>query len=515
MIYRCRSGSECKHTFTTERGLHLHRLACSHYKNYQTAGFAKRQLLVGQKKKVVTKARQSRKGKGRAHILDLESVGLLGQFNLYSQLIKYGLQISVPGQSSATSSQDVAMDGVLDDYADIQDRGIEETSSTLHSPFVIQSPLSPPMPASIVPSHNEATRPVRIRRIPARYEDVQPEGPAPLPPTPSLPPVAPGSYALPRVILHVRDFMRTGLNRFGLFREYHHRPSYDPDHSMPEDELSNCHAAQPAEINLIPRAESCRPPWPFQNMSIYLLMEWMITGGNQKSIGEVDRLAKDVLGSKDFRLEDIANFSAHKENKRLDSSEQHDPSSPFPGDGWIEKNVRIVVPTGQKDSEGLGQPFTVPGLQLRSLCKIMKSALADITSRRFHFSPFKRFWKSPLGSEVRCYDEAYTSDGWIEAHDDLQKQPNEPGCKLEKVILGLMFWSDSTHLTSFGTAKVWPLYMYFANLSKYIRCKPSSGASHHVAYIPSVCNVLFLDQVALPYCLGFLASGLTSRLNCK
>jgi hypothetical protein len=231
-------------------------------------------------------------------------------------------------------------------------------------------------------------------------------------------------------------------------------------------------------------------------MSIYLLMEWMVTGGNQKSIGEVDRLAKDVLNSKDFRLKDIADFSARTENKRLDSAEQHDAGNPFSGDGWIERDVSIMVPTGRKDNEGRGLPFIVQGLQLRPLCKVMKSALADITSWRFHFSPFKRFWESPSGVKVRCYDEAYTSDQWIEAHDNLQKQPNEPGCKLEKVILGLMFWSDSTHLTSFGTANVWPLYMYFANLSKYIRCKPSSGASHHVAYIPSVRNFPPLCKVA-------------------
>jgi len=152
---------------------------------------------------------------------------------------------------------------------------------------------------------------------------------------------------------------------------------------------------------------------------------------------------------------------------------------------------------------------------MRLLCRVMKSALVDITSRRFHFSPFKRFWKSPSGSEVCCYDEVYTSDEWIEEHDNLQKQPNEPGCKLEKVILGLMFWSDSTHLTSFGTAKVWPLYMYFANLSKYMRCKPSFGAAHHVAYIPSVSNTICQQRVAISYYLLFPASGLTSRHHRK
>jgi hypothetical protein len=289
--------------------------------------------------------------------------------------------------------------------------------------------------------------------------------------------------------------MHTAKNRFGLFREYHHRPSCDPDHSVQEDELSNYHATQPADTNPTSQRGSHPPPWPFQNMSIYLLMEWMITGGNQKSISEVDRLAKDVLCSKEFCLDDIADFSARKENKRFDMADQHDKGSPFSGDGWVERAVHISVPTGRRDCQGLGRPFMVPGLYLRSLCNVMKSALADATSRRFHFSPFKRFWTSPSGANVRCYDEAYTSDEWIEAHDELQKQKNEPGCKLEKVILGLMFWSDSTHLTSFGTAKVWPLYMYFANLSKYIRCKPSSGAAHHIAYIPSVRNCLCLRQV--------------------
>jgi len=174
--------------------------------------------------------------------------------------------------------------------------------------------------------------------------------------------------------------MRTGQNRFGLFREYHHRPSYDPEHSMPEGELSNHHRAPPAQIDHVPREELHPPPWPFKNMSIYLLMEWMVTGGNRKSIGEVDRLARDVLGSKDFWVYDIADFSARTESKWLDLAEEHNSGSPFSGDGWMEKSVHIMVPTGRKNSEGLGQPFTVPGLYMRSLCQVMKSALVDITS---------------------------------------------------------------------------------------------------------------------------------------
>src|ERR1700691_6142816 len=165
---------------------------------------------------------------------------------------------------------------------------------------------SPP----IVPVLTSTGRPQRTYRLPARYNDIQPAVSAPLPPAASLPPIPPGSYALPRVILHVRDWMRTDCNTFNILREYAHRPSYDPDSFLSEDDLSNypgqcpSNSAESAPPSLRP------PPWPFQNMSIYLLMESMITGSDKKSIGEVDRLASDVLGSKDFNLEDLAGFSA-------------------------------------------------------------------------------------------------------------------------------------------------------------------------------------------------------------
>jgi hypothetical protein len=246
-------------------------------------------------------------------------------------------------------------------------------------------------------------------------------------------------------------------------------------------------------------------------MSVYLLMEWMITGGNKKSMGEIDRLANDVLGSKEFKLEDIAGFNAQRESKCLDLSEEDDLDSPYSHDGWIESTVHISVPTGSKDSDGRGKSFSVPGLHRRSLPAVMKAALTDCMARYFHFSPFKRIWKTSSGSEVRCFDEAFTSDSWIESHNELQKQPNEPGCKLEKVVLGLMFWSDSTHLASFGTAKVWPLYMYFANLSKYLRGKPDSGAAHHVAYIPSVCSTRSSLHSACNLLPIHIASGLHPR----
>ena len=83
------------------------------------------------------------------------------------------------------------------------------------------------------------------------------------------------------------------------------------------------------------------------------------------------------------------------------------------------------------------------------------------------------------------------SDAWITAHDDLQKQQRDDGCTLERVIAGLMFWSDATHLAQFGHASAWPVYLFFGNQSKYVRGQPNSGACHPIAFIPTVSPTLF------------------------
>ena len=62
-------------------------------------------------------------------------------------------------------------------------------------------------------------------------------------------------------------------------------------------------------------------------------------------------------------------------------------------------------------------------------------------------------------------------------------------------MAALMFWSDSTHLANFGTAKLWPIYMFLGNLSKYTRSHPTAHACHHLAYIPSLPD-WFQDLIA-------------------
>ena len=118
-------------------------------------------------------------------------------------------------------------------------------------------------------------------------------------------------------------------------------------------------------------------------------------------------------------------------------------------------------------------------------CYYPASFLLPLASH-FHFLPFKLFHRSPSGVEEWVFSEVYNSDVFIKEHDNVQRTllpPDQPDCKLEKVLVALMVWSNSTHLANFGTAKLWPIYFLFWNVSKYIHGQPNSGACQHIAYI--------------------------------
>jgi len=393
MRFACRS-QHCGQGFSSECGLSTHRLTCVHYQRHEAAALERRKELS----QAIRAKRQVALERARNVLKQMQ------QHPAVSYLWPYVItMLTIWPLKAVKRPQDASV--IAEDVQTNMSEDVQGPSQALE-PIEPDVAMHPPPPPT-VPALTHTGRPQRAYRLPARYEDIHPEGPAPLPSAASFPPMAPGSLALPRVILHVRDFMKTGYNRFGLMREYPHRPSYDPDTFIRHADLTNYPQSHPIHLDL---PTSHEPPWPFRNMSIYRLMEWMITGSNQKSVREMDRLAKDVLGAEDFKLKDLAGFSARQENIQLDDSERDGIDTPYSCDGWVESAIEISVPCGLKDNDGLGRPFSIPGLQHRSLLAVMKAALADITARQFHFSPFRRIWKSFTGVEERCFNEAYTSD---------------------------------------------------------------------------------------------------------
>ncbi|KAF8834349.1 hypothetical protein BDN67DRAFT_915135 [Paxillus ammoniavirescens] len=96
--------------------------------------------------------------------------------------------------------------------------------------------------------------------------------------------------------------------------------------------------------------------------------------------------------------------------------------------------------------------------------------------------------------QVSGFLQNHTSKAFIKAQDQLLASPRESNCDLSHSIVALMFWSDTMQLASFGSAKLWPLYLYFGNQSKYRQCQPSSKLCSHVAYFQSMSYFLWLPD---------------------
>ncbi|TFK28669.1 hypothetical protein FA15DRAFT_584096, partial [Coprinopsis marcescibilis] len=163
----------------------------------------------------------------------------------------------------------------------------------------------------------------------------------------------------------------------------------------------------------------------------------------------------------------------------------------FDSNIWKTSPITIPMPhEGTKHaSESAAPELVVEGMVHRSLIEVITSAFTDSTAQSFEYTPYQEFWKAtPEAEPERIYNEVIGSDAFLEEHDRIMQQPREDGDPddLEYSVASILLWSDSTHLASFGTASLWPIYTYIGNQSKYNRGKPTNHAAHHLAYIPTL-----------------------------
>jgi len=176
-------------------------------------------------------------------------------------------------------------------------------------------------------------------------------------------------------------------------------------------------------------------------------------------------------------------------------------SLPFrPEDGWIKGSISIPVPCdGCKFcSEADAPRFVVDGIWYRRPLQVLKRAFSEPAAENFHTTPFKEYWKpSKDEPEERIYSDTFTGNIFNDEYEALRATLQEgPNAKLEPFIAGIIFYSDATHLTSFGTASLYPMYMYVGNQPQYTRANLSEFTAHHIAYIPKVFQNLLVFSLS-------------------
>jgi hypothetical protein len=338
------------------------------------------------------------------------------------------------------------------------------------------------------------------RRLPKRYRDMLPE-PVPLAPQavsshPELSISNQSDHGLPSITRlvssvghRIRRFFTTQPNKFGLFRRYHHEgpPSHDPEEHVSLQDL--CDAGEVGAVAGSTVPDSAQDAYhPYPNRNAFRLGEWYWNGGAQKSQASFKDLV-NIVGDPTFHPADVQNVRWDRVNHALaqaDDWADHDA-------GWDKTEVSILVPFQPRrdaisDADAGPKQYVVGDFYHRSLVSVIKDKLSSaIDNDHFHYEPYELHWQRNEGSPpIRVHGELYTSQAFLDAHNALQNSPPEPGCTLPRHVIALMFSSDSTHLTSFGEASLWPIYLYFGNESKYRRGNPTYHLGNHVGYMRKV-----------------------------
>lgn len=299
------------------------------------------------------------------------------------------------------------------------------------------------------------------------------------------------------------QWVNTDPDAFDLFRQYQNTfPTYDPENMSYFGQFCDAPTFDHNDGN-----PDDQQPWygglgtllgtanrqyvqPFLNMTTYHLMSWFYNSSSSKSLGDLDRLVNEVILADDFDRNHLQDFSAAHAAKRMDEAPASAESIPLSAtDGWHETSLEIPIPCEKVKfpSEGNAPRFRVEGLHYRKFTDVVKSAYGEVPAKSFHTKPFKLFWQPDKNRPPeRVISELYTADAMLHEEAKLNAASRISGCNLETVVAAIMLWSDSTHLANFGSAALWPVYMFIGNLSKYTRAKPTLFSAHHLAYIPKV-----------------------------
>lgn len=508
----------CGRSYSTPGPLTVHRRTCS--------GSQKRLAAVLQGSKDIFLRRKKHRGEALATGVMVEPAQ-----NMHSQSMD-ALR-SLPATSAPLQCAQTPVGSHMQDQL-WEDLG-PEVGGVFRSPYLLYDAnnqlqvINPPVELNTEPDDESSLAQRRSRRrihLPIRLTDFMPSALVELPPAGhdnrTSPPPSPIHAPLARRIIN------TSRNLFGLFRQYTKRlPNHDPEEHVDLAGLTDTAAEHVPTEDIADIANSKRSFYPFPNKSSFQLSEWYWTDGAQKSQTSFKKMV-GIVSSPDFKPEDVKDTKWDKMNDILgandfDKSGPACDSSPLADGaqdaGWRKKAITITVPFHRRSKSPGPKDFLVGDFYYRSLVEVLREKLANAEDdHQFHYQPYELRWQPTSvtadAPSERVYGELYTSPAFLEANNALQDAPGELGCTLERVVAGMMFSSDATQLTTFGTAKLWPCYLYFGNESKYRRCKPQCKLCHHVAYFQAVCFKMHIGPpVILIHCPSFPTTSRTSQPN--
>ena len=293
------------------------------------------------------------------------------------------------------------------------------------------------------------------------------------------------------VFLYSTDRWRTKVDPFGIYKEFLQNPMplITSESSLFQNSTSYIEAASQQSKDLQYALG------PFRNYSEFALARlWFNDSNNAVTLTYGNHLTHQLFNDPLFNSKYIVNLDLVCLWNQI---AQWSPPFSTAIDKWQESSITISVPLGKNKAKTShlkfphSVPFTVNGFHH---CKI-----TSLVHHFIHYHPstpdlclipYRQYCISTATGATAHHDCLYSdcmsSDRMISAFEEVQKIPLQNECQLQHVVIGLQFWSDATKLASFGSHKLWPIYLTFSNLSNSKKQNPNLHCWYDVAYIPTV-----------------------------
>ena len=252
---------------------------------------------------------------------------------------------------------------------------------------------------------------------------------------------------------------KTAVNKIGVFRRYTHTIMVPKKWGESRSCMWLTDNRYPAPVNreaIHEISHSMYKPFkPFPNFSTAMYMVAYFSGISK---AHATSLVK-IMQHPKFQWEELKNFNAHVENVQVDSYLKH-RTHPFQTqNSWQEATVYICLPVENRIFSSEGNTCCPYMASTIAITDIIRSVCMSTPTVSFHFTPFSIHWipNSDKPYEHEHMTNAYMSDTMIQAQTDVDSIPCAEGDTKEWVVLGLMLALNSTQLTSFGSASVWPI----------------------------------------------------------
>jgi hypothetical protein len=283
---------------------------------------------------------------------------------------------------------------------------------------------------------------------------------------------------------------RTICNKFRVFRVYEQKPITKVGSLKIDRNPQNPETKEKALKRAL---------LPFKTFSAFLYTKWHL-GNSQgtNSQHHSDRFTKEVITDPRWHCPDIEGLDMAATKESL-ASWKTSPGSP--DYAWNQTPITIDLPLGEVPKNSTfsypaSVPFECGTLHHRSIVDIVKSTVAnDPHFSTFNWTPFRQYVQRDADVRERVYQDELTGDHAINTATILQEQALASGDTMEWVPLFIKLWSDSMHLTQFGTHSLWPIYMCFANQPTWQRDSSQLGSWHDIAYIPAVRSELLMECI--------------------